>query len=105
MKGGAALEELGRVNVLAFDKTGTLTENGMRLAEIRPVEQAPPVSPELVLAALAALGGFEIATLTGALLQAASVSRPASETAVVLENEVNMVDRKRRSVSSDGNAL
>ena len=49
-----AIEGLARVNVVCADKTGTLTENGMRLAEIRPVEQAPPVSPELVLAALAA---------------------------------------------------
>ena len=49
-----AIEGLARVNVVCADKTGTLTENGMRLAEVRPVEQAPPVSPELVLAALAA---------------------------------------------------
>lgn len=34
MKGGAALEELGRVNVLAFDKTGTLTEGRPRIADV-----------------------------------------------------------------------
>ena len=34
MKGGAALEELGRVEVLAFDKTGTLTEGRPRIADV-----------------------------------------------------------------------
>ncbi|WP_280353145.1 HAD-IC family P-type ATPase [Nocardia otitidiscaviarum] len=32
-----AIEGLARVDVVCADKTGTLTENGMRLAEIRPV--------------------------------------------------------------------
>lgn len=34
VKGGAALEELGRVQVLAFDKTGTLTEGRPRIADV-----------------------------------------------------------------------
>nr|WP_237752732.1 heavy metal translocating P-type ATPase [Mycolicibacterium aromaticivorans] len=34
MKGGAALEDLGRVEVLAFDKTGTLTEGRPRIATV-----------------------------------------------------------------------
>lgn len=34
MKGGAALEELGRVEVLAFDKTGTLTQGRPRVSDI-----------------------------------------------------------------------
>ncbi|MGW4353895.1 HAD-IC family P-type ATPase [Nocardia sp. NPDC004582] len=33
-----AIEGLARVDVVCADKTGTLTENGMRLAEIRPVD-------------------------------------------------------------------
>ena len=34
VKGGAALEELGRVKVLAFDKTGTLTEGRPQIADV-----------------------------------------------------------------------
>ncbi|WP_349816922.1 heavy metal translocating P-type ATPase [Mycobacterium antarcticum] len=34
VKGGAALEELGRVEVLAFDKTGTLTQGRPRIADV-----------------------------------------------------------------------
>ncbi|MCF6388801.1 heavy metal translocating P-type ATPase [Mycobacterium sp. MBM] len=34
VKGGAALEELGRVQVLAFDKTGTLTEGRPQIADV-----------------------------------------------------------------------
>ncbi|WP_408633440.1 heavy metal translocating P-type ATPase [Mycolicibacterium arenosum] len=40
MKGGAALEELGRVEVLAFDKTGTLTEGRPRIADVIATEGA-----------------------------------------------------------------
>ncbi|BBY31508.1 heavy metal translocating P-type ATPase [Mycolicibacterium sediminis] len=34
VKGGAALEELGRVEVLAFDKTGTLTQGRPQIADV-----------------------------------------------------------------------
>lgn len=33
MKGGAALEELGRIQVIALDKTGTLTRNEPQVVE------------------------------------------------------------------------
>ncbi|MFI6869621.1 HAD-IC family P-type ATPase [Nocardia sp. NPDC050406] len=56
-----AIEGLARVDVVCADKTGTLTENGMRLAEIRPVDASGTVGEEngddelrRVLAALAA---------------------------------------------------
>jgi len=53
-----AIEGLARVDVVCADKTGTLTENGMRLAEIRPVSDTrsttPPADRSKVLARLAA---------------------------------------------------
>ncbi len=38
VKGGAPLEELGRVEAIAFDKTGTLTEGRPRLVDAVPAE-------------------------------------------------------------------
>ena len=49
-----AIEGLARVDVVCADKTGTLTENGMRLAEVRPAENADETAARQALAALAA---------------------------------------------------
>ncbi|MGO3328304.1 HAD-IC family P-type ATPase [Gordonia sp. (in: high G+C Gram-positive bacteria)] len=50
-----AIEGLARVDVVCTDKTGTLTENGMRLSEIRVVDDAvDPVNVQTAMAALAA---------------------------------------------------
>jgi Cd2+/Zn2+-exporting ATPase len=38
IKGGAHLETLGRMRVLAMDKTGTLTEGHFRVAQVLPVD-------------------------------------------------------------------
>jgi Zn2+/Cd2+-exporting ATPase len=51
IKGGAHLESLGKVAVIAFDKTGTLTLGRPRLITIIP---APGVSEQEILAAAAA---------------------------------------------------
>ncbi|GAB0106706.1 cation-translocating P-type ATPase [Nocardia sp. JMUB6875] len=48
-----AIEGLARVDVVCADKTGTLTENGMRLAEIRPIGDIDDDELKPVLAALA----------------------------------------------------
>ncbi len=49
-----AIEGLARVDVVCADKTGTLTENGMRLAEAKPVAEVSDTQVGAVLAALAA---------------------------------------------------
>src|SRR6185437_13096578 len=36
VKSAVALEELGKIDVVAFDKTGTLTEGTPRVAEVAP---------------------------------------------------------------------
>jgi heavy metal translocating P-type ATPase len=46
VKGGAALESLGRVRTLVIDKTGTLTEGAASLLQVRP---APGFQPDEVL--------------------------------------------------------
>ena len=51
VKGGAALEVLGRVTTVAFDKTGTLTEGRPRIADVLPV--AGVTAPELLSYAVA----------------------------------------------------
>ena len=52
IKGGAALEQLGRINQVAFDKTGTLTVGKPRVTEIHP---ATGVSESELLALAAAV--------------------------------------------------
>ncbi|GAC80221.1 cation-transporting ATPase E [Gordonia malaquae] len=52
-----AIEGLARVDVVCTDKTGTLTENGMRLSEIRVVDDS--VTPESVQTAMAALAAAD----------------------------------------------
>ncbi|HVH23769.1 MAG TPA: cation-translocating P-type ATPase [Pseudonocardia sp.] len=86
VKGGAALEQLGRVRAIALDKTGTLTRNEPLVIEIVPVGDA---SRAEVLATAAALEVRSEHPLARAILAAAAVGaagaggRPATPAAEV----------------------
>ena len=72
IKGGAALEELGKIRALALDKTGTLTENNPAVVEVTP---APGHTSEELLAVAAGLEARSEHPLARAIL-AATTSRP-----------------------------
>ncbi|MDF2846713.1 MAG: heavy metal translocating P-type ATPase [Oerskovia sp.] len=72
IKGGAALEELGKIRALALDKTGTLTENNPAVVEVAP---APGRTSEELLAVAAGLEARSEHPLARAIL-AATTSRP-----------------------------
>ena len=68
VKGGAALELLGRATILAMDKTGTVTEGR---PEVIDVITAPHVPVEQVLAQAAGVERYSPHVLAGAVLRAA----------------------------------
>jgi heavy metal translocating P-type ATPase len=68
VKGGAALETLGRADVLLFDKTGTLTEGRARLADI---ETDGSMSADEVLRLGASLDQVSTHALARPIVQAA----------------------------------
>src|SRR5262249_31779128 len=75
-KGGAHLERLAAVRVVAFDKTGTLTTGAFRVASVQPT---PNVSPEQLLAYAAAVESraeHPIATAVTAHARSAQVAIP-----------------------------
>lgn len=68
IKGGAALEELARVNLVTLDKTGTLT---LGLAELRAVRPAAGMTEDEVLSLMAAVEGRSEHPLAAAIRRAA----------------------------------
>ncbi|MEV6324965.1 cation-translocating P-type ATPase [Nocardia sp. NPDC051787] len=76
VKGGAALEQLGRIRVVALDKTGTLTRNTPQVIAVIP---APAVTENDVLAAAAALEARSEHPLAQAILAAAPDDIPIAE--------------------------
>lgn len=80
IKGGAPIEALASVGIVALDKTGTLTRNEPRVIT---VEAADGSSREDVLAVAAALEARSEHPLAPAILAAASGVTPASDVAAV----------------------
>ncbi|MER5482093.1 heavy metal translocating P-type ATPase [Streptomyces sp. NPDC002812] len=94
VKGGAPLEEFGRLRTIAFDKTGTLTEGRPRLTEIEPVHAAG--REELLRTAVAAqrlsdhpLAQAVVRDGAGLVQAAAVVSETVVSEAVVSEAVVS----------------
>lgn len=71
IKGGAYLEEVGRVRAIAFDKTGTLTQGRPRVADVIPIGGA---SVGEVLATAAALERHSDHPLARAIVEEAATS-------------------------------
>ena len=75
VKGGAALETLGRVNTVAIDKTGTLTRNQASVVEVVPTDG---FTTGRVLAVAAALEAQSDHPLARAILDAAPADVPSA---------------------------
>ncbi len=80
IKGGAALEALGRIRIVALDKTGTLTENRAVVSE---VACAPGFTSADVLALAAALEARSEHPLAQAVLAASGPPGPATDVEAV----------------------
>jgi cation-transporting P-type ATPase G len=80
VKGGAAVEELGRIKVVALDKTGTLTRNKPRVVTTVTVGG---VTEAQALRTAAALEARSEHPLAEAILSAAEDTAPASEVTAI----------------------
>ena len=80
VKGGVAVEELGRIKVIALDKTGTLTRNKPQVVEVVTVDGETEVDALQTAAALEARSEHPLAQ---AILAASSAVPPASDVAAV----------------------
>lgn len=80
IKGGAAVEELGRIKVVALDKTGTLTRNTPEVVEVVTITGATEVD---VLQTAAALEARSEHPLAQAILSATTVVPAAADVVAV----------------------
>ena len=80
VKGGAAVEELGRIKVIALDKTGTLTRNKPQVVEVVTVEGESQVDALWAAAALEARSEHPLAQ---AILAATNDVPPATDVTAV----------------------
>ncbi|MDP9420760.1 MAG: cadmium-translocating P-type ATPase [Actinomycetota bacterium] len=100
IKGGAALEAMGRVRIVALDKTGTLTRNDPRVVEVIATDGA---DPQEVLAVAAALEARSEHPLGRAILAASPDPGPASDVqAVAGHGLVGMVGRHEARLGRPG---
>lgn len=102
IKGGNALETIGRVRAIAFDKTGTLTEGKPRVTEIAPFGH---VRPDQLLAMAAAVESGSNHPLAKAIVTHAQslgiTIPPASAASAIAGKAVRAtVDGKRLAVGS-----
>ncbi|MFQ5914454.1 MAG: heavy metal translocating P-type ATPase [Nitrospinota bacterium] len=74
IKGGAYLEELGKIRAFAFDKTGTLTEGRLGVADVAGVDGTPPLE---ILRRAAALESRSEHPIASAIVQEAAQRRIA----------------------------
>jgi heavy metal translocating P-type ATPase len=80
IKGGAAVEELGRIKVIALDKTGTLTRNQTQVVEVVTIDG---VTDADALTSAAALEARSEHPLAQAILTAASGAPTATDITAV----------------------
>jgi cation-transporting ATPase G len=80
IKGGAAVEELGRIKVIALDKTGTLTRNQPQVVEVVAIEGITTADSLSMAAALEARSEHPLAQ---AILAAASNADVATDVTAV----------------------
>ena len=80
VKGGAALETLGKVRMIALDKTGTLTRNEPVVIDVAPT---PDLTRDEVLSIAAALEARSEHPLAQAILAAAATTPDAENVAAV----------------------
>lgn len=100
IKGGAALEALGTVGVVALDKTGTLTRN---LPAVIDVVTAPGIDPGHALAIAAAVESSSDHPLARAIVDAAPTRLSASEVhAIVGHGITGTVDGRIVRVGKPG---
>ena len=100
VKGGAAVEALGAVQVVALDKTGTLTRNEPTVVEVVPAGASTPTE---VLAVAAALEARSEHPLAAAILAATNDRLPAADVeAVPGQGLTGTVDGHRARLGKPG---
>lgn len=96
VKGGAVMEQIGRVKHIAFDKTGTLTEGKPKVTDVRPLNGASETN---ILGLAAAVGAdsshpLSVAILAHAKEAGAPIPRAERTEAIAGKGIKGMIDGK-----------